>query len=187
MRPLGVLAVVGLLAGCALQSPPADTARMTTGPVWILGDPDMWAINHAQWAFADPGRTYNRPADAARAVAALDYLAGQLNTSPRWASVGPHSKMELLQARVETRVALGIAPDAPSQVVVDAMMTAGDALAAGDPQHAMAALHGPAFTRPPEQILVSLTTMPYLRTANIATMHTAAELQGDGSAGVRWR
>lgn len=123
MRRLGVVLLGGLLAGCVVQTPPVDTARLSNGPVWILGDPDMWAIDHAHWALADPGRTLNRPAEAARAVAALDYRAGQINTAPRWAMIGPHSKMALLRARVEARAALGIAPDAPSQAVVDAMMT----------------------------------------------------------------
>ena len=184
---LAGVVLAGALAGCAVQTSPVDTARFNASPVWLAGDPDIWAINQAQWAFADPGRTLNRPAEAARAVAALDYLAGQINTSPRWAMIGPHSKMELLQARVETRAALGIAPDAPSQAVVDAMMAAGDALNAGDPHGAMASLHGPGFTQGPDQILHSLTAMPYLRTANIATIHAASELHGDGGIGVRWR
>jgi hypothetical protein len=42
------------------------------------------AANQAAWAFAAAERTANDPVDAARAVAGLDFLAGELSSNPRW-------------------------------------------------------------------------------------------------------
>jgi hypothetical protein len=185
-RPAALL-LATLLAACAVPpAPPVDTARLPNAVPWYLGDVDTWAINHAEWAFADPARTRNRPAEAARAIAALDYIAGQMNTSYRWAnSVGPIAKMELLTARADMRAALGIAPNAPSQVVVNVMLAVADALIVGNPHAAMAAMTGPAFTRPPEQILASLAALPYIRAANLATSRANADLNEDGRTGRR--
>jgi len=187
MTRLRALVLVGLLAGCGLETPPPDTARMPGNTAFSLGDPDMWAINQAQWAFAVASRTHNNPADAARASAAVDYLAGQLNTSPRWAGLSPLAKMEMLQARQEVRATLGIVPNAPSQLVVDSLMAAADALTVGNPHAAMAALHNPAFTLPPERTLAILSAMPYLRTTNLATMRAATDVVSDGSWPSPWR
>jgi len=187
IRRLPVLALATLLAACNVpMPPPPDTARMLQSP-FVLGDPDVWALNQAQWAFAVPSRTANRPADAARAVAAIDYLGGQINTSPRWVGMDALVRVEMLQARVDVRAALGIAPNAPSQLVVDTMMAAADALMVGDPVHALAAFNNPAYTRGPEQTLATLTNMPYVQSANLATMRMAADMVGNGGRGnIRW-
>jgi hypothetical protein len=94
-------------------TPPADTARLPPNAFGTYADGDVGAINQAAWAFADPSRTRNNPGDAARAAAAVDYLAGELNTSPRWDFMSVLTKMEILQARAEVRHALGIAPGSP--------------------------------------------------------------------------
>lgn len=81
-----LLLACGLAAACT-ASPLPDAARLI-GPAGILGD-DMLAIDQAEWAFAVSSRTRNDPAAAAKAVAALDYLAGDLSVSPRWIAVSP--------------------------------------------------------------------------------------------------
>src|SRR4051812_37490849 len=96
-------------AGCAAVTPPPDTARLPPNAFGVYADGDIGAINQAQWAFASPARTRNNPADAARAVAAVDYLAGALSTYPRWDFMSPLTKQEMLWARVEVRQAVGIA------------------------------------------------------------------------------
>jgi hypothetical protein len=173
-RPLVVLAIL-LVAGCAFIAPPPDTARLPPNAYGLFEDNDIGAINLAQWAFADPARTRNDPIDAARAAAAVDYLAGELSSSPRWVAMSPITKDQMLQARDEVRQALGIAPGAPSQLVVNGLLGAANALAGGDRPAALAALSAPVFTWPPDQTLARLFDMPFLRTANIATQRAALQ------------
>ncbi len=177
-RLLLMMAVAGpLLAGCGTFEPVVpDSARLSAGALGGGQDPDVTAANLAQWAFADSGRTYGRPIEAARAAASLDYLAGAIYTSPRWTNVSALTKEELLRGRQELRAALGVAPGATSQQVVDSLAGAGTALAAGDRAGAVQRLTSPVFPAGGEQTLATLGNMPYLRMANVATMHLDSEL-----------
>lgn len=162
------------LAGCAdiHIKPPPDTATIPAwaAPTWP-GDYD--AILHAQWAWADPSRTHGLPAQGAQAVAEIDYLSGMLSTNLQWLALSPFAKLRMLQARVDVRAALGIAPGAPSQAVVNAMLAARAALDAGDQKAALDYLSGPIFTLGPEKTLARLGALPYVQTANIGTAMTA--------------
>lgn len=183
MRRLVAAALVMFVlsaAGCGPVAPPPDTARLQPGQLGTGFDPDVTAVNLAQWAFADRARTYGRPADAARAAASMDYIAGALNTSPRWANISPITKEQLLQGRQEVREALGVVPGTPSQVVVDRLAAAGNALAAGDQDAAARELGPPAFNAPGEQVIARLADLPYLRMANVSTMRAANEMFGPG-------
>ena len=176
-----VLALSLALAACgSIQPVVPDTARMPAGALGGGLDPDVAAVNLAQWAFADSGRTYGRPIEAARAAASMDYIAGQLYTSPRWANISALTKEQLLQGRQEVRGALGVAPGATSQQVVDSLITAGNALAAGDQGTAVRSLGSPVFTSSGEQVLARLSNMPYLRMANVSTMRAANQLFDNG-------
>lgn len=84
-----VLSALLALSACAWETPPPDTARWPLPAGVVNTDPDVEIINQAAWAFAEPSRTRGRPIEAARAAAGVDYLAGQIATSPRWAHVGP--------------------------------------------------------------------------------------------------
>jgi len=186
IRRILAAALCALPLGCADGAPRVpDTARLQPGQLGTGGDPDVTAANLAQWAFADPGRTYGRPADAARAAASMDYIAGALYTNPRWANVSAVTKEQLLQGRQEVRAALGVVPGTPSQVVVDRLAAAGNALAAGDQPAAAQVLGPPAFDASGEQVLARLSNMPYLRMANVSTMRAANELF-DSSTGTDW-
>ncbi|HEY0203981.1 MAG TPA: hypothetical protein VGC15_07520 [Acetobacteraceae bacterium] len=177
LRTVLLAAVCILPAACGnIQPFVPDTARLTTAQLGSGFDPDVTAINQAQWAFADAGRTYGRPIEAARAAASMDYIAGQFYTSPRWSNISALTKEQLLQGRQEVRAALGIPPSTPSQAVVNQLTAAGNALADGNQALALAQLSGPTFTTPPEQVLARLTNMPYLQKANVATMRAANEL-----------
>ena len=182
MRKLLLVAACLLPVGCGVGLQPVvpDTARLAPGALGVNGDPDVAAVNLAQWAFADSGRTYGRPVEAARAAASMDYIAGQLYTSPRWSNISALTKEQLLQGRQEVRAALGIAPGTPSQVVVDRLTTAGNALAAGDQAAAVAQLGAPVFAGTGEQVLAKLSNMPYLRMANVSTMRAANQLFESG-------
>lgn len=181
MRRLGLVLLCLLPSACTPPAPPPSTAFMPPDSLGTNADPQLASLNLAQYVFADPGRTYGNPAEAARGVAALDYMAGQLSTSPRWGGMSPITKAQMLQARVAVRQAMGIRVDVPSQAVVNAMLAAGNALAAGNRTAALAALSGPTFAVPPEVVLQRLDRMPYIQVANVATQHAAAaELEPTG-------
>ncbi len=171
-KQLIALACAIALIGCAAQ---VDTARMP--PVSGLGDPAN-SISYTAWAFSSPARIRNDPANAARAVAALDYLGGVLNSNINWSSQAPLIGSEMLQAREAVRKVLGVAPTATSQEVVNSMITVSLALGAGDRAAALQALGPPIFTLGPERTLAILTDMPPVRVANIATQHAEGALNG---------
>jgi hypothetical protein len=167
-----ILAGLVILASC---TPPVDTAVMP--PVSGLTDPRN-AIQYASWAFSSPARTRNDPASAARAVAALDYSAGAINTNPSLDSMSLVINHEMLDARLAVRRVLGIPPTAPSQAVVNGMVAASLALGSGDTAQALAALDTPIFTLGPQQTLAVLTNMPLVREANIATSQAEGAING---------
>lgn len=182
MRRLSWLLVALWPAACGPLPPPVDSARLPPGLFGTL-DQDMAAVLYAQVAFASAARTYGNPAEGALAALALEYEAGALNTSPRWAYVPAITQLQLLQARIEMRAAAGIAPGAPSQAVVDALAGAIKALRNGDAAAAMAALRSPAFTGTPEATLRKLANLPYLQVANVATARAAEAITTDDDRG----
>ena len=178
------LAVVAGLVGCGPLVPfVPDTARLPPGGLSGIGfNPDVQAVYQAQWAFAVPSRTHGRPIEAARAAADMDYIAGELYTSPRWANISAITKMQLLQGRQEVRETLGASPTATSQQIVDSLSGAANALASNDQAAAVKLLGAPVFLPGGEEVLARLSNLPYLQEANISTMHAAGELfQNDGS------
>jgi hypothetical protein len=179
LRLPSTIAALFLLAGCAggLQPTVIDTARVQPGQLGgSLLDTDVSAVQQAQWAFASPGRTLDRPVEAARAAASMDYIAGELNSSPRWSRISALTQMQLLQGRAEVRQALSIRADASSQAVVDNLSGVANALAAGNQPAALAALSAPIYTAPAPVVLATLNRLPYLQMANVSTMRAANQL-----------
>ena len=170
-----VVAVAILPVACGPLPPPPDTAVLPPG-VFSALDQDVPATEYAQYAFSDPARTYGNPVAGAQAVLAMDYIAGELNTSPRWENIGAITQQQLLQGRAATRQAVGIAPNAPSQLVVDSLVRARNALAAGNTQAAEAALTNPAFPAGGAQAVKALTNLPYIQMANVSTQHAGEDL-----------
>ena len=168
-----------MLAGCAAITPLPDTAQLPFAAFGTL-DNDTAAAGIAASAFAAPARTANDPVDGARACAAIDFLAGELSSNPRWISLSPFTRQEMLQARVDVRRVLGIRPDAPSQVVVSALMQFAAAWQYGDQATAMHMLGAPVFTLPPRQTLQILANLPMIRSANIASLDAATQMQMGG-------
>ncbi len=187
MRPLlAAILLATTVAACGPLPPPPDTARLPPGVFGPL-DQDIPATQYAQYAFADAARTYGNPVAGAEAVLAMDYVAGELNTSPRWANIGATTQLELLQARRDTRAAVGIAPTAPSQLVVDSLLAARNDLATGNPGAAAAALDNPAFPAGGAKTVQVLANLPYIQMANVATQHAANELYGPDEGGGAFR
>ena len=72
---------------------------------------------------------------------------------------------------------LGIAPDAPGQAVVNAMMTVEAGFFAGDPAYARWELQPPVFTLGAKATMARLANLPRLPLANIATQQAQFQLQ----------
>ena len=174
---LGVMLPCAVIAACAIQPPP-DTASVPFGAFGTL-DNDVAAANQASWAFAAPARTLNNPVDAARAAAAIDYLAGELSSNPRWIMMSPLTRQEMLRARADVRQVLGIAPDAPSQFVVETLLQFAWLWQSGNWPAAMQTLASQIFTLPPQQTLQVLNNLPYVQSANIASTDAAAQMLPD--------
>jgi hypothetical protein len=171
-----------LLSACTPAAPGPQVAQLPPGLYGIYEDNDVGAINLSSWAFASPQRTFNDPVDAIKAVVAIEYLADELNVSPRWIGMSPFAKQEMVEARVEVRRVLGIVPDAQSQIVINALLSAAWQLQAGNQTEAARALGTPPFSLPPERTLQLLASLPFIRSANIATMDAAGQSapQADG-------
>jgi len=167
-----------MLAGCAI-TPPPDTAQLPFAAFGTL-DNDTAAAAVAASAFAAPARTANDPVDGARACAAIDFLAGELSSNPRWIGLSPFTKQQMLQARIDVRQVLAIRPDAPSQIVVDALMQFATAWQYGDQATAMRMLAAPVFTLSPQQTLKILANLPMIRSANLASLDATTQMQMGG-------
>jgi hypothetical protein len=166
-----------LASACSMTAPGPPTPQLPAGLYGIYEDNDVGAINLSSWAFALPQRTFNDPIDAIKAVIAIEYLADELTVSPRWIGMSPFAKQEMLDARAEVRRLLGIAPDARPQTVIDALLTAILKLQKGNPAEAARALDAPPFSLPPGQTLQLLASLPFIRSANIATMDAAGQTE----------
>jgi hypothetical protein len=181
LRPAWWLTACLAVTACGLQGPPVDTARAPDGAFGSNGDNDVAALNLSSWAFSSARNLHNRPIEAARSVAAVDYLAGQLSTSPRWDAMSPIVQGEMIQARKQVRDAIGIAPNTPSQFVVTSLVSYANVLAAnGDQALAAQYLANPAFTLGPQMTEAKLQDLPFLRETNIATQRANADA-GNGT------
>ncbi|WP_338663176.1 hypothetical protein VQH23_23945 [Pararoseomonas sp. SCSIO 73927] len=98
----------------------------------------------------------DQPVRVARAAALLEWLAVELNGSPRWAPVPGEAKAAIGQARDEMRGALGADPLAASPQLAAALAGAARALAAGNRGGAAAALRPNLFPRGGEAALARL-------------------------------
>jgi hypothetical protein len=163
------------LSACAALPASAEPPILPPGVFGLYEDNDVGAINQSAWAFAMPQRTRDNPIDAARAVIAVEYLADELLLNPRWVGMSEPSNGSMVRARTDTRRALGIAPNAPPQLVINALLRLTNALRAGDQAAAMQALAAPVFTLPSAQTFGILSNLPYIQSANVATLLAANE------------
>ncbi len=159
MRHLAVAAF--LLLGACTVAPPPDTAVIagnmnTMTPVM---EPAM-ALNFAAWALADPSRTRDNAISGSYAMAAVDYLAGYVATSPRFTGINGFAVQQLLAGRQEERKILGVAPRATSTQVVNDLLDAYQALRLHDLNAARAALPKDVFTLGPDHTILILANLP---------------------------
>jgi hypothetical protein len=162
--------LLGLLGGCGgVSSADIDTAVMPANALGTNGDVDVRSLDIAAVAFSAPIR--NNPAQAADAIAALDYMGGELSTAPRWVGVDPLVQDQLLRARETMRRYIGISPSAPSQSVVNTMLQLALAYRSGDTSRVSALLRNPIFTSPPDAVAARLTSVALIPSVNVATVH----------------
>lgn len=175
MKRIAVLAgaaAISLLAACsqsAYRLP--STAVMPPGALHTNGDPDVRALNIAAYGFAHYREMNANPAMATETIAALDYMGGQLNTSPRWVSMPSLFRLQMLQSRDIVRGLLSISPQTPSQDVVNTMLALSAAYQANDQPQINKLLASSIFTVPPAEVAQRLTNLPYLPVVNNATTH----------------
>jgi hypothetical protein len=171
--------VAGLaLAGCATAGnvPPGGYATLPTDAVVGAGDPTRAAIINTAYIFGNPASVAGQPEAAARAVANFEYLAVELPYGPRWRGFSPLVATELAQGQAELRPAIGIAPNAPAQPVVETLYAASRALRAGDRAAAERILSQPIFPAGGAATLQRLAALPMLPRANTATALAASEM-----------
>jgi hypothetical protein len=180
----GLLVAASLLlgGGCAgLGGAPVPTAVLPADAVDGAGDPTRAAIINAAFAFNAPASLVGRPDEAARAVANYEYLVVEIPTGPRWVSFSPLVGLELRRGLGDVRNAVGIAPDAPPQAVVDALYAAWRALRAGDAEAARRALSPPLFPAGGEATLARLAALPPLPRAGFAASFALREMNRQDS------
>ena len=159
MRPtLATLALLPLLA-CAPLVPVGPSVSLPPDAVQGAGDPTRSAILSSAYAFNNAGGLAD-PAVAARALANMDYLANNLPQDPRY-SFAPTLAGQMVAARAELRGALGVAPGAPSQQVVDELYGVSRALRARDLAGAENAL-SPAIFPDRRATVLRLASLPPL-------------------------
>jgi hypothetical protein len=149
---------------------------MPPGALGTNGDIDVRSLDIAAYSFGQVMR--NNPAEATDAIAALDYMGGQLNTSPRWIGMDPLTRAQMLQARETLRAFVGISQAAPSQAVVDTMLALSQAYRAGDTAAVQRLLANPIFILPPAEVQAHLDYIPLMPAINNVTTRADGVLPG---------
>jgi hypothetical protein len=164
-----LIGVALVVTGCAeLRTPPPPPPPV--GLVGAVGDPLRAAVDAAALAFADRGTGLaGRPAEAAEAIARLEFVAQTLPADPRYARLAEGLGRDLALAQDEARDALGVMASAPSPAVQRALLAAAARLRAGERAAAGAALTMPIFRPGGIDSVVRLGTLGPLPQAALAT------------------
>ena len=160
------------LGACAPQEPETfAAAAITDGPA-RAGAVNI--IAGAADAFAHPDALAGHPAEAAVAVARLEWLAAEVPRALMFRNFSSITAPALQAGRTEARRALGIRAGAPTQAVVDGLVNAAGALRAGNPAGARAALSPPDFA---PDTLDRLAALPRLPQASAALQRARRDLE----------
>ncbi|MFC7477020.1 hypothetical protein ACFQS7_21820 [Dankookia sp. GCM10030260] len=170
------LAILLALGACGPQ-PAQVTASLPADAIVGAGDPLRSAAANTSVAFGSPRLLAGRPADAARAVAQMEYLAVQIPNNPRFLGLSPTTGSQLVAARREWRGALGIPAEQPPQAVIDSLYAAARALQAGQRDAAAAALPASVFPQGGQTALLRLASLPSLPLTNDAAVMVSQSLQ----------
>lgn len=147
------------VAACAPEPPPPTLPPELGGSqALITRDPTMVVGQSIVSFFRRPQP--NQPAEAARAIAELEWLAETLPRSPRWQTASATGLTELQQARRQARTALGVAPGASSQAVIDGLAGAAQAIETNDQAALSRALPRTVFPIGPQAVVQRLAGPP---------------------------
>ena len=188
MRNLAALALLLPLIACG---PVMPTASLPAGAVPGAGDPMRAAIYGASHAFNNP-RGLADPAAAARACAQLEFLAANVPQDARY-SFTPTLAGQLAAAREEMHAAIGIAPGAWPQSVVDGLYFASVELDRGNRANALGALSPVIFPNADATLtrLAGLGWLPFSAAASAQAereqLRFEQERQNDNSGGAGGR
>jgi len=181
-RLLPILVALAV-AGCDLPPPP-PSASLPFDAVVGAGDPLRTAVSNTSNAFSSPRQLAGRPAQAAQAIAQMEFLATELPDNPRFtntaATVGP----QMIRARQEWRTALGIPADVPAQPVIDSLYAASRSLRNGQTGAAAAALPTSVFPQGGETALLRLASLPSLPMTNQAAVGAQEALRKHEAMGI---
>ncbi|MEN0073673.1 MAG: hypothetical protein AAGC69_04785 [Paracraurococcus sp.] len=177
------LPLLAACAGLAPQQPPLGWASLPNDAVVGAGDPVRAAVINTAYVFSNPGSVAGRPADAARAVANYAFLTSEIPFGPRWVGWNPVAGVQLQSAYPEVQAAFGIAPNAPTQQVVNGLYAASRALQAGDTAAAERLLAPPVFTAGGAATLQRLAAMPMLPNAAAAAVLAQQEMDRNDRLG----
>ncbi len=169
--------LAALAASACTLPPPGPSASLPPDAVVGAGDPVRTAVFQTSAALGAPARLAQNPAAAARTVAQLEYLTVELNSGPRWAGRFALPSQNLREARADWRSAMGIAPSAQPQQVIDGLYAASRALNVGQRGAAAAALSPDVFIGGGEATLQRLAALPPLPRANVAMAQVASNLE----------
>jgi hypothetical protein len=157
MRRRSALLLFLLTAACAPQAPvptlPGATAANGADPVVPIGQ-------HMAAFFRNPQP--NKPAEAARAIADLEWLADSLPRNPHWNRASSVGLNGLQQARWEARRVLGIPERAPAQAVINGLSAAAQAIEANDQAAVARALPRSVFPVGPQEMVRRLSAPPQI-------------------------
>ncbi|MDO9712402.1 hypothetical protein [Paracraurococcus lichenis] len=162
--------LAALALGACADQPPAPSANLPPDAVVGAGDPLRSAVANTSVAFASPRKLAGRPADAAQAVAQMEYLAVAIPTDPRYPYISPTVGTQFEQARREWRAALGIPDATPPQPVIESLYAAARAVRSGQPDAAAAALPATVFPQGGQTAMLRLASLPDLPLTNQAAV-----------------
>ena len=150
-------------AACAPQAPAPTLPGALEPASGPRGDATV-PIGHEMAAFFRNPQP-NRPADAARAIAELEWLADSLPRNPRWQNASSVGLNLLQESRWEARTALGIPRSASGQAVISGLSAAAQAIEANDRAALARALPRRVFPIGPQEMVRRLSAPPTVRDA----------------------
>lgn len=183
-RPVLPLFAALTLGACALPPPP-QSASLPADAVVGAGDPLRSAVANTSFAFSSQGPLSGRPAQAARAVAQMEWLTVEMPGNPRLTNISPTVFNQLVQARSEWRAALGIPAGVEAQPVIDSLYAAARALSTGQSGAAAAALPIAIFPQGGQATLGRLAALPGLPQTNQAAVGATDAIRESDSASSR--
>jgi len=175
------LLALPLLAACTAM-PPGETASLPRDAVTGAGDPTRTAVLTTSSVFAQQRPAAGRPADAARAIAQMEFLAVDLPQNQSFTMASGTLAPQLRTARREWRSALDIAPQAQPQAVINALYAASRALESGQGDTAAAAaLPSSIFRKGGAATLTQLAGLPHLPSTASASVTAQQAIQATSS------